>query len=95
MMLENLNEEQKSVYGQRLTNLTNYLNQISQRGHYANMKDNYILETFTKALLTENPNYMYKVEPWRYKLYHCLFNMNLPETVHQYLINKFINFPRE
>ncbi|KAJ2946088.1 hypothetical protein O0L34_g5007 [Tuta absoluta] len=93
-MLDNLNEEQKRIYERRLVALTNYLRAASnQNTSYDSLKDENITESFVKALLDDNPKSLYKVESWRYKFYYNLMRMPLPESVHHWIVKKFIAFP--
>nr|WJR82371.1 short-chain dehydrogenase/reductase [Spodoptera frugiperda] len=93
-MLEHLNEEQKSFYGQRITTLSNYLQlATAHEPSYDSMKDENIIETYVKALTDDDPKQMYKVESWRYFFYYNLFKLPLPEAVISWLVKKFLCFP--
>ncbi|XP_026313979.1 D-beta-hydroxybutyrate dehydrogenase, mitochondrial-like [Hyposmocoma kahamanoa] len=94
-MLENLDEEQKKFYGKRLKTLTDYLALVSQNTSYDSLKDESIIETYMKALLDENPKELYKVESGRYNLYYNLLKIPMPESFQQWLINKFLSFPKK
>ncbi|CAB3230011.1 unnamed protein product [Arctia plantaginis] len=94
VILEHLNEEQKSFYGERIKSLSNYLEAATTRDvRYDSLKDENILETFIKALTEDNPKELYKVESWRYMFYYNLFKLPLPEASHRWLVKKFLNFP--
>lgn len=94
-MLGHLNEEQKSFYEQKITKLNNYLQVASSHeSKYDSMTDENIIETFMKALLDNNPKQLYKVESWRYMFYYNFLKLPLPEFIHIWLINKFLNFPK-
>lgn len=92
-MLEHLNEEQKSFYGERIRALSNYLQPISTHAGYDSMRDENIIETFVKALTNDNPKDLYKVESWRYMFYYNLFKLPLPEATLGWLVRKFLTFP--
>ena len=93
-MLEHLNDEQKSFYGERITTLCNYLQSAtSHNPGYDSLKDENIIETFVKALTDDNPKDLYKVESWRYMFYYNLFKLPLPEATLGWLVKKFLNFP--
>lgn len=94
-MLENLDEEQKEFYGQRLKSLTDYLALASQNTSYDSLKDENIIETYMKALLDGNPKEIYKVESARYKLYYRLLKIPMSEHIQQWLTKKFLNFPEK
>lgn len=93
-MIEHLNDEQKSFYEKRITNLTNYLQSATaHNARYDSLKDENIIETFVKALTDDNPKDLYKVESWRYMFYYNLFKLPVPEGTLGWLIKKFLRFP--
>ncbi|CAG9786121.1 unnamed protein product [Diatraea saccharalis] len=92
-MLENLDEEQKSIHGKRILTLNTYLGTAPRDCSYNSLRDENITETFMKALTIKNPKELYIVESWRYKFYYSLLKLPLPESVHRWLLNKFLCFP--
>lgn len=93
-MVENLSEEQRALYEKRIKAICNYLGSAANDARFDSMNDEHIMETFLKALTDENPKELYKVESWRYMFYYNLFKLPVPESVHQWLIKRFINFPQ-
>ncbi|KAL0893114.1 hypothetical protein ABMA27_014748 [Loxostege sticticalis] len=92
-MLENLDEEQKSYYGKRITALNNYLGAVSKETSYDSLKDEVIIETFLKALTEDNPKELYKVESWTYWFYYNLLKLPLPESIRRRIMKMFLSFP--
>lgn len=93
-MLKNLNEEQKSFYSHRLKALSNYLGPVASEIDHDALKEDNIIETFMKALTDEKPRKLYKVECWRYKFYYNIMKLPLPEIAHNWMVKKFLNFPK-
>lgn len=93
-MLQNLDNEQKSFYEERMKCLINHLSQVSNDVvPYDALTDQNIIEPLAQALIVDKPKKCYKVEPLRYKIYHFLFNLPLPEIVIHWLKKRFLVFP--
>ncbi|KPI92986.1 D-beta-hydroxybutyrate dehydrogenase, mitochondrial [Papilio xuthus] len=93
-MVEHLSEEQRVLYEKKIKTLCNYLGSAANGTKFDSMNDENIMETFFRALNDENPKELYKVESWRYMFYYNLLKLPVPETMHQWLIKKFISFPQ-
>ncbi|XP_072931541.1 D-beta-hydroxybutyrate dehydrogenase, mitochondrial [Epargyreus clarus] len=92
-MMDNLSEEQKALYENKIQSLSSYLCSAANNTRYDTMKDENIIETFMKALTEDNPKEIYKVESLRYKFYYKLMKIPLPMNLHRTLIKRFLKFP--
>lgn len=93
IMLQYLSDDQKYLHEKKLKALNDYLKHASKCVKYDSLNDENIVETFMKALNDENPKKIYKVESWRYKFYYNLFKIPFPDTIHKWLIKRFLSFP--
>ncbi|RZB39505.1 hypothetical protein BDFB_013136 [Asbolus verrucosus] len=57
------------------------------------IKNNTLYNKFEEALMLETPKAAYKVEPFRYTLYHLIFKLT-PFPIRDCFVVKFMNMPQ-
>ncbi|XP_041977911.1 D-beta-hydroxybutyrate dehydrogenase, mitochondrial [Aricia agestis] len=92
-MLEAFDDEQKSLYQDRISKLISYLQKMGDDANFDSLTDENILETFMQALLTDEPKELYKVESWRYKMFYTLFKIPFHERIRVWLLKRFLSLP--
>ncbi|CAG9762118.1 unnamed protein product [Ceutorhynchus assimilis] len=91
-MHDNFTEEQHRFYSDYFKRYNIYLSFITSPPEPQKIQDENLYKTFEDTLLDENPDYVYKHEPLRYKIYHFFFKYS-PLVLRDYLITKFMQMP--
>lgn len=92
-MKAGFNDEQLKFYGDYFNRYANYLKVLSHKRAPKEIPEDDIMDSFSEALLDLNPRSVYKCEPFRYTIYHLLFQVT-PVFIQDWLVQKFISMPR-
>lgn len=90
---ENLSDEKRKFYSDYICRFFEYLSMVPAPSSIGQVTDKHLYEKFHAALMDARPSPVYKNEPWRYKLYHLLFDWVPSWQLRDALIFKFAQLP--
>lgn len=92
-MEESFSEDHKQFYGTYFKEFNAYLSHVSSvKKPLKPIEDDVLYKKFNEALLSCDPKFRYKHEPWRYFFYYNAFHIT-PTWIRDYLMKKFLKFP--
>lgn len=91
-MHDGFTEEQHEFYGDYFKRYNVYLSFLTGPTVPKKINNNELYNKFDNCLLDECPSSVYKVEDWRYFMYHLLFRFS-PVCFRDYFVKKFMQMP--